>query len=235
MRIDDFIDATNTASTQEEVFRTFLQAADDLGLDRVMYRALRNHPDTILPCVARSYPDDWIAHYVARNYVETDPVRQHCLSSSRPCLWWDLAPDRASEPGRIFREAEEAGLKGGIAVPIHGPVGECVGIGLASTLTVPDHDRRAHLAQAHLLAVQFHTAFSALGRPAQGPPLRLTPREREVLSWCAQGKSAWVIGQILNIAEHSVEWHLKNIFRKLNVDNRIGAVVKALNLGLITL
>jgi DNA-binding CsgD family transcriptional regulator len=39
----------------------------------------------------------------------------------------------------------------------------------------------------------------------------------------------------LNIAENSVEWHLKNIFRKLGVDSRVTAVVKALHLGLITL
>lgn len=237
MRIDDFIEESNSATSTEQVFELFLRAADDLGFDRVMYRALRNHPDTVLPCVARSYPDDWISHYVASNYVETDPVRLHCLASSAPCLWWDLVSDRKGAQARIFMEAEEAGLKGGIAVPIHGPNSQCVGVGLAATQAVSERDRRFHLAQAHLLAVQFHTVFSALSLPPppNAPLPRLTPREREVLSWCAQGKSAWVIGQILHIAEHSVEWHLKNIFRKLDVDSRITAVVKALNLGLISL
>jgi len=86
-----------------------------------------------------------------------------------------------------------------------------------------------------LLSVQFHTAYTGLSKPVGEAAPRLTPREREILSWCAQGKSAWVVGEILHIAEHSVEWHLRNIFRKLNVDSRITAVVKALHLGLISL
>lgn len=231
MRIDDFLEASNRAETPEQVFEVFQRAVADLGFDRIMYRALRNHPDTSLPCLARSYPDEWIDHYVARNYTETDPVRHRCLTSSLPFLWWDLVDTKKREQSLIFHEAEDVGLKDGVAVPVHGPAGECVGVGFASS--AGGAEVRA-LPQLHLMAVQFHTAYSALAEPRAPSSVRLTPREREILTWSAKGKSAWAVGQILHIAEHSVEWHLKNIYRKLGVDSRITAVVKALYLGLIS-
>lgn len=231
MRIDDFIEASNRAETTDQVFAVFQQAVAELGYDRIMYRALRNHPDTALPCVARSYPDEWINHYVKRNYVETDPVRHRCLTSSQPFLWWDSLPARSRDQALIFHEAEEVGLKDGAAVAIHGPAGECVGVGFASSV---GHAETGALPKLHLMAVQFHTAYTALALPRSDSAIHLTPREREVLSWAALGKTAWATGQILNIAEHSVEWHLKNAYRKLGVDSRITAVVKALHLGLIS-
>lgn len=231
MRIDEFIEASNQAETPEQVFGVLQKAVANLGFDRIMYRALRNHPDTALPCTARSYPDEWIAHYVERKYTETDPVRYRCLTSSQPFLWADLVAGKKGDESRIFHEADEVGLKDGVAVPIHGPAGECVGVGFASSSGGAE---TRVLPQLHLMAVQFHTAYSALSAPRAVSTVRLTPREREILTWSAQGKSAWAIGQILTIAEHSVEWHLKNVYRKLGVDSRITAVVKALHLGLIS-
>ncbi|MEZ0198862.1 LuxR C-terminal-related transcriptional regulator, partial [Pseudomonas qingdaonensis] len=34
-------------------------------------------------------------------------------------------------------------------------------------------------------------------QPLADAPVRLTPREQQVLLWCAYGKSSWEIGQIL--------------------------------------
>ncbi|MBF0373171.1 MAG: helix-turn-helix transcriptional regulator [Alphaproteobacteria bacterium] len=109
-----------------------------------------------------------------------------------------------------------------------------MGVGVASSVGGTDPGR--HLQVIHLLAVQFNQAYGALTLPAQSrPEPRLTPREREILQWAARGKSAWAIGEILRISENSVEWHLKNVFRKLDCDSRITAVVKSLHLGLISI
>jgi LuxR family quorum sensing-dependent transcriptional regulator len=58
------------------------------------------------------------------------------------------------------------------------------------------------------------------------PPLTL--REREVLAWSAQGKSAWEIGEILNLAKRTVDEHAKTAMRKLGARTRTQAVAIAI-------
>ena len=69
--------------------------------------------------------------------------------------------------------------------------------------------------------------------PATKP--RLTPREREVLLWVAQGKSSWEIGEILAIGRRTVEEHAATAVRKLGAVNRSHAIAIALRNKLIEL
>ncbi len=58
------------------------------------------------------------------------------------------------------------------------------------------------------------------------PDLKLlTPRECEVLTHLAQGQQNKEIALALGIAEHTVENHLKHIYHKLGVQNRVEAVL----------
>lgn len=61
----------------------------------------------------------------------------------------------------------------------------------------------------------------------------LTGREEEVLSALAQGLSVGDIAEQLHISPDTVETHLKNARRKLDVSSRLEAVVEALRLGLV--
>ena len=61
----------------------------------------------------------------------------------------------------------------------------------------------------------------------------LTPREREVLGWLAKGLSNSEIAAQLVISEGTVKNHLKNIYGKLEVHNRTGAIARARDLGLL--
>ncbi|MBF0561191.1 MAG: response regulator transcription factor [Alphaproteobacteria bacterium] len=61
---------------------------------------------------------------------------------------------------------------------------------------------------------------------------RLTPRERDVLSLLRQGKANKEIAHQLEIEDVTVRLHLKAIFRKLGVKNRVQAVARAIDLGM---
>ena len=61
----------------------------------------------------------------------------------------------------------------------------------------------------------------------------MTKRESEILQWIHMGKSNWEISIILDISSLTVKNHLQKIFRKLDVQNRSQAAVKAAKLGLI--
>jgi len=65
--------------------------------------------------------------------------------------------------------------------------------------------------------------------------LKLSPREKEILRNLGLGKSNREIGQQLFISESTVKNHVRNIFRKLNVNNRTQAITTAIDLGLISL
>jgi hypothetical protein len=64
--------------------------------------------------------------------------------------------------------------------------------------------------------------------------LGLSQREAEVLFWVAQDKSNTEISKVLSCSEGTVRKHLENIYKKLGVQTRLGAVMFALEkLGLI--
>ena len=51
-------------------------------------------------------------------------------------------------------------------------------------------------------------------------------REKEALNLLMQGKSNKQIAITLGISEHTVEFHLKNIYAKLQVSSRVEAILK---------
>lgn len=62
---------------------------------------------------------------------------------------------------------------------------------------------------------------------------RLTKREIEVLSLVAQGHSSKEAAEILYVSKRTVDFHLSNIYDKLQVNNRVQAFRAATRLGLI--
>jgi DNA-binding CsgD family transcriptional regulator len=68
------------------------------------------------------------------------------------------------------------------------------------------------------------------------PPMSatsLTPRQREILSWAAQGKSAKEIAEILGITPRTVEKLMETVLRELGAANRTHAVAIPLRNKLI--
>ena len=63
----------------------------------------------------------------------------------------------------------------------------------------------------------------------------LTERELEVLKLLKQSKSNSEIAKILFMSVHTAKAHVGNIFSKLNVHDRVGAVVKAIQEKIIEL
>ena len=91
--------------------------------------------------------------------------------------------------------------------------------------TVTPMDIPAVVRQASTGAV-YHTPSRApapVAEPASSGPC-LTPRETAILSAIADGLTTKAISQHLWLSEHTVKFHLTNIYRKLGVSNRSAAV-----------
>lgn len=60
----------------------------------------------------------------------------------------------------------------------------------------------------------------------------LTEREREILRTIGQGYNSREVGQLLFISKRTVDYHLANVYAKLNVTNRLHALIVAQRLGI---
>ncbi len=174
---------------------------------------------------ATTWPTEWLDRWTSRGYLQDDPVVKQLRLQTTPVRW---KPEYVSsdDPGaRILEEASEFRMRAGYAVPIRSQDGLFV----VSMGTEHYELNRADEACLHIAALYFHATLERL-RPRQAPPRanRLTPRERECLSWVAAGKTDWEISQILKIAEQTVHEYVQNALIKLKATTRAQAVANAI-------
>src|SRR5690242_3173682 len=62
---------------------------------------------------------------------------------------------------------------------------------------------------------------------------RLTRREVEILSLIVEGHSSKQVADLLFVSKRTVDFHLDNIYEKLQVSNRMQALQRATRLGLL--
>ena len=225
---------------------TLSAAADDtlrpLGVNFWFYAVdlplVNDHPHQLR---MGTYPEAWISHYIERDYISIDPIIAHCHDHATPMIWDDaqqlerrIVDPHLQKIRQLFGEAREFGLETGISVPLHGP-GTSWGLMSFASNTLRTAEMIRLLPDLHLMAHYVHESARRFARsrtPAQLPTL--TKRERECLSWAAEGKTSWEIGQLLNISERTSIFHLQNATHKLGVSGRQAAIARAVSLGLIT-
>lgn len=76
-----------------------------------------------------------------------------------------------------------------------------------------------------MLLLEQHAANASV--PSRLTDAALTPRETEVLSWLAKGKTNRDIGDILGMSHRTVNKHLEHVFEKLGVETRAAAAALA--------
>jgi two-component system, NarL family, nitrate/nitrite response regulator NarL len=81
----------------------------------------------------------------------------------------------------------------------------------------------------HDLAVARRPKDPAAGDEPRSNADRLSPREREILTYLVAGDSNKLIARHLGITEATVKVHLKSVLRKIAVDNRTQAAIWAMS------
>jgi LuxR family quorum sensing-dependent transcriptional regulator len=228
-----FVDSLERLSTTDGVCNAMARTLAGYGIDKFIVTDLPYKEQTFDKLIIASrWPIEFLTLYVESDFVRYDPIVRRCVHSHAPFAW--RAESYVSNADRrvaeVMRRAAEFGLRRGYTVPIHGPEGyeACVSMaGAELDLTAPDKTA------VHLMALYAFDRLRGLrGRhPDEKPPL--TQREREVLLWAADGKSATDIGQILKISKRTVDEHSQTAARKLGAANRTQAVAIALRDHLI--
>lgn len=75
------------------------------------------------------------------------------------------------------------------------------------------------------------SAFSATRQKKLTTELK--PREKEILSYLADGLIKKQIGEKLNLSAHTVDYHVRKIYSKLQVNTVSGAIAKAMKEGIV--
>ena len=92
---------------------------------------------------------------------------------------------------------------------------------------------RGEAAITRKTAAQLMSGFQSLTQQTENLD-QLTKREIQLLRWMAEGYSNKAIAEQLFISENTVKYHIRNIFQKLEVQNRTEAVTYALREGIIS-
>jgi DNA-binding CsgD family transcriptional regulator len=234
---ETFVEKANKARNTDELVKEFLGTVRQHGLDRMVFCLQTKHQGIDLQPgfgVLQNYPEDWMKHYAEKDYARIDPVTVYCMNKMDTFTWAEI-PQRMNLTRQQFQCLNmgiEAGLYNGTCTPLWGP-NQFAGIGLASAEKIDSFDGNLDLITAY--CNHFYIAFQRLNRKSDRPEhnIYLTPREQEVLTWAAAGKTDSEIGDILNLSEETVDTYFRTSFKKLNANTRVMAVSKALSYGLI--
>lgn len=179
-----------------------------------------------------NYPSAWVEHYLSESYANYDPILQ-IPSDSAPIQWKErFSHARTSLEKRFVTEATAAGLGNGISFSAISQkhnlacITSISGEDLASNIVLVEmlHALTPHLQQAMIRITSL--------LPSSPSSALLSTREHDIFGWMSHGKTNWEIATILNISERTVKFHVANIIRKLNANNRTHAIVLGLQQGL---
>ncbi|AYV54051.1 LuxR C-terminal-related transcriptional regulator [Leptospira kmetyi] len=68
-----------------------------------------------------------------------------------------------------------------------------------------------------------------------GDGIKLTNKEKQILDHMVTGKTINRVAEFLGVSKYTIQHHVKNIYKKLNVHNRAELVKKASDFGLLPL
>ncbi|NTJ43372.1 LuxR family transcriptional regulator [Agrobacterium larrymoorei] len=238
-----FLSVCDEGASRERFLAAFSELIRHYGFE--YYRmSRRSDADVILngAVLVEKLPSGWHEIYAAKKYDAVDPVKRTLGLLQRPFRWRDvigLLPQAShrKRAAKLFQDAARMGMREGYAFPIHGRNGLIGGVfvsGQGCYFTPPE----LQLFEAAMRAA-FWKMLDLSGQLKDVltvPDLsvaQITKRELEVLTLLAQGLTSPEIGKSLSISNHTVDWYINGIQRKLNARNRQHVVALAFRYGVI--
>ncbi|HWH87911.1 MAG TPA: autoinducer binding domain-containing protein [Pseudomonas sp.] len=218
----------------ETAYPIMLRFAENLGFNFCAIAVTSQHPEVHLNALQiNNYPKQWNVQYNKENFRNIDPIVAHCNQSILPIVWEERV---FVETPTIWQALKQNGLQHGWSQAFHDQAsGLCSIISLARThcpispLELYEHYGYIFYANKHFSELYARTVTT----PAKPCGPKLSSRELEILKLSAMGKTAHDISRILSLSERTVNYHVQNVIEKLNVCNKISAVIAAARAGII--
>ena len=218
------LDRANSVSGVADVLATALRT---FGFEYFVMASSRIEPNNFGKMIMLDHwPVPWRMQYQHENLFPDDPVAKLAKRTPAPFRWNDVSAELESEKRVMASSSWDHGLKQGFSVPIHGISGYQATVSAAGRdVDLGSDARRA----AELMMLYAYRRTVGLRTVVKR--VLLTPREREVMTWAAAGKSAWDTGEILRISEQTVRSHIAAVRAKLDVRSKAQAIVESIRLG----
>jgi DNA-binding CsgD family transcriptional regulator len=221
----------------ENQLKVFLEdLKQQLPIEHMMLALGRLNPSQHLQKLEKlinvNYPLSWVEHYMQENFANCDPIL-HTPMGKAPIYWKEtFAFAKSPLEKRFIAEARSIGLINGISFSAASPRQN---IGCLISMTGEEIGRDAQLVEMiNSLVPHLHHAMLRVANlvPMSPSAMLLSNREYDIFHWMSRGKTNWEIATILEISERTVKFHVANIIRKLNANNRTHAIVLGLQHGL---
>nr|WP_311948109.1 LuxR family transcriptional regulator [Halomonas piscis] len=188
------------------------------------------------PLDVTTYSSEWAEYYVNEKYHRLDPAITQGFSGILP-YDWNSQLHRQRRVEDFFSVAREFGVGyQGVSIPIRGACGEKAIFSINSELSKKEWEdfKAAHLGELALFAYSFHlNILELLGIAPVTQNVILSDRERSVIKWASEGKTAWETAKILGITENTVHFYLRNAAAKLSASTKPQAVAIAIREGVL--
>ena len=177
-----------------------------------------------------TYNEDYMAIYMRDYTPMKDRAFNVCFRRLLP-LDWDEVRNTDTSVQHIHEVAEQYGIgRHGISFPIRDPeAGDAM-----FSVNFECEDRhwaevRTELVNGlHLFAHYFHLRMrDVVAAQPVTSEFDLSPRERQVLQWAADGKTAWETAQLLGVSERAIRLYTENAMSKLRAKTKTQAVAIA--------
>ena len=231
------VECIRSISSVKGLQQACLDIATLYGYDHVAFAYLSKKEDLSFICYHITNCDsDWFQYY-QKHLLYSDPFSNHSITSVTPMML-DVSnvPKEIvkARPDNMMKALKEFNVKNAISIPCKAPTGQ---VGSLRLMTFNNHkDEQTVLSQLGecqlLLNYLFESALRVLEPDTKKEFEKLTKKEEEVINLIAIGKTNYLIAQELNVSENTVATHLKNIYKKLDANNRQEALIKASRKGL---
>jgi len=185
----------------------------------------------VTPLLNHSFSKDWVSHYVRNQYWAIDPVVETSFEGSGPFTWAHAFNKSSNkESSRFITSAADHGLAGGYAYSWHRPSDGSKQVTLFSI----SNPRENNLVLFEYAVKTLLPVFACSAQNIRSDQESvLTHREIEVLQWSKSGKSVWETSRILSLSDATVKFHLRNIYKKLQVSSKTQAIAMCIGLGIL--
>lgn len=228
-----YFERVNQAPTAEALAELIADEIGQIGLSNfVIYQKAFSGSEY----TASNYPVAWTEKYTREGYADIDPVFKLIRRNQRGFRWTEDLLDQqltlTTKERSMFEDAKSFGLAEGYTFVFHGFGSHITFVSFCTDKTTAEPEV---MRTASVIADAAHHRFGELQREAREEDgLVLTKREKECMYWAIQGKTDWEIGRILSIKQSTVHSHLENAKDKLGVANRVQAVIKCMDYGIVT-